>query len=256
MKKWIIGAAIFLTGCSGEVNQDSAKDLLLENDPRVCASSDVQRAVLSSFAAGYQDLIAGGGAPLAFEAVNSSGINKDIHEISCSAVVHFPAMEMDIVGAVPEMKVSVDYTIRPSLGKDGEFVVNATSQDRFLPYRIGAYILKQTKPVGEGSKQASSTEAGSGIAQEFTPPEKTLIASASNAWADFRNGKAGAEARFDELLDKLLKRDICWGKVEQSQAEYEFHRCGPESLQKQPAPSPDSDAAKCNAGDHDACMRL
>ena len=256
MKKWIIGAAAFLTGCSGEVNKDSAKDLLLADDTRVCASSDVQRTVLSSFAAGYADLVAGGGAPLVFEAVNSSGINKDIHEVSCSAAIHFPAMEMDIVGSVPEMKVSLDYTVRPSLGKDSEFVVKATSADEFLPYRIGGYILQQTKPSREGSKQATPTEANPGVTQEFTAPERALIASASNAWADFRNGKADAEAKFDRLLDQLLKRDICWGKVEQVQAEYEFHRCGPDSLQKQSAPSPDSDAAKCSAGDHDACMRL
>lgn len=256
MKKWIFGTVVLLVGCSGEGRQDGAKDLLLNDDPRVCASSDVQRTVLSSYAAGYNDLIVSGGAPLVFEAVNASGINKDIHEISCSATVHFPAMEMDIVGPVPEMKVSVDYTVRPSLGKDGDFVVNATSSDEFLPYRIGAYVLHVTKSAGEKSKQASSTDAESGRAQEFTAPEKALIASASNAWADFRNGKADAEARFDDLLDQLLKRDICWGKVEQYQAEYEFHRCVPESLQKQPVPSPDSDAGKCNAGDQDACMRL
>lgn len=45
-------AAMLLAGCSGAKPQENVKEMLQANDPMVCASSDVQSAVLSLFASG------------------------------------------------------------------------------------------------------------------------------------------------------------------------------------------------------------
>lgn len=252
MRVWVIGAALVLAGCSGEPSQDNVKKMLEANDPMVCASADVQRTALTSIVGGYQEYITAGGKQLAFEGVNSTGLNKDINEVSCSAVVRFPPM---VVGteSLPDIGVPINYTVRPSLGDDSEFIVNASSSTGYLTQRLGVYILSNTKGVEENAPPSISD---SGPAQEFTGSEAALIASANDAWVGYRNGEPDAEAKFDQLLDQLLKGGICWGEVGQSQAEYKFHRCGSNSLQKQPAPAAGSDEAMCNAGDHDACMRL
>lgn len=243
MRVWVIGAALVLAGCSGEPSQDNVKKMLEANDPMVCASADVQRTVLNVYAAGYEDYIAAGGNPLVFEMVNSTGLNKDIHEVSCSASVLFPPMDFDIYGSVPALAVSVDFKVSPSLGSDGDFIVNATSQDDFLPYRIGEYIRMNSKVVEEKDQSQSQPQpepepqpqpsSANATAQEFTGAEAALIASANDAWVGYRNGEPDAEAKFDQLLDQLLKGGICWGEGDQPQAEYKFHRCGPNSIQKQ-----------------------
>lgn len=233
MKAWVIigGAAIALAGCSGGSSEKSVKEMLQANDPMVCASSDVQRSALIAIYGGYREFITGGGKPLAFEAVNSIGLNKDIHEVSCSANVSFPPMLLG-GASIPEVVVPITYAVRPTLGDDSEFIVNAASTTNYIYYRLGQYVLTNSTDSGE---EANPTSANAGPAQEFTEAEKTLIALANDAWVGYRNGDPDAEAKFDQLLGQLLKGDICWGEVDQVQAEYKFHRCGPNSLQKQPA---------------------
>lgn len=261
MKTWVIGAALALTGCSAGSSQDDVRKMLEANDPMVCASSDVQRTVLGVFSSGYEDFIAAGGKPLEFEMVNSTGLNKDIHEVSCSGTVNLPSVQFDTSTIMPEMAVPITYTVRPSLGTDDEFIVEAETPFRMLPDLIGRYVSKdttgKTAPV-EGTAHQSSANANASPAavQEFTEAETAMIDSANNAWVEYRNGDDDAEAKFDQYLDRLHKSGICWGERSQSQAEYKFHRCGPNSLQDQPAAAAGSDAAMCNAGDHDACMRL
>ncbi|WP_394652363.1 hypothetical protein [uncultured Sphingomonas sp.] len=60
-----------------------------------------------------------------------------------------------------------------------------------------------------------------------------LIRQAADAWGDVRQSDDGSEAAYKRhtmLLEQLRGRGICWGKEDQVQADYEFHRCGPDSI--------------------------
>lgn len=242
-----------VAACSeGRLDQASVKQMLQANDAMVCASSDVQRAALNAIDGRYEKFIVEGGEPLVFQSVTSTGIDKDIHEVSCSALVRFPQM---LVGteSISEVEVPLVYKVRPSLGGDGEFVVDAASPTNFFNVHLGRFVLLNTKANREEAQPLSQNV---GRVEGFNRAEAELIASANSAWSGYRNGDPAAEVKFNQLLDQLYEGGICWGENNQSQAEYVFHRCGSNSIQKQPAPSAGSDAAMCNAGDHDACMRL
>lgn len=69
----------------------------------------------------------------------------------------------------------------------------------------------------------------------FTALQKRLIKRSSDLEAtcrgsyDERAAKAACDAR-DKAMDDVIAAGICWGKEDQANAEYEYHRCGPGSI--------------------------
>jgi hypothetical protein len=73
--------------------------------------------------------------------------------------------------------------------------------------------------------------------RDFSAYEKRLINQARDAWVEYRGGNGDREKAYDEhsvLLSKLFGRGICWGRGDQPQAMYDYHRCKPDSIQMQP----------------------
>lgn len=175
--------ALALAGCSNVPAQDDVKAMLQANDPKVCASSEVQRTALSAVDAKYQRYLDNGGHPLEFHAINSTGIKAEIHEVECSANVPFAAMSI-LFFDVPAEDLTLSYAVRPSLDNDGSFVVSAQADDAFKT-RLDATIR-----IFE-SKHQTPTEAQPDAAEEpkaaDTPTEQatqTVAATEPSGQAD------------------------------------------------------------------------
>lgn len=87
---------------------------------------------------------------------------------------------------------------------------------------------------GNATSQSAGAETTAAPEQKFSAEEQSLMAAASDAWAAFRDGAEAEGDRHGQALDELLTHNICWGRVDEPQALFAFHRCAPDSLQKQP----------------------
>ncbi|UZK70463.1 hypothetical protein OKW76_05315 [Sphingomonas sp. S1-29] len=71
------------------------------------------------------------------------------------------------------------------------------------------------------------------IDTDFSATEAAMIEDAETAWSNARNDEDGQMERHTTLLNSLFMSGICWGKDDESQAEYYFHRCQSNSIQVQ-----------------------
>jgi hypothetical protein len=171
MKMFLMASAFLaLVACTSEPNQNNAKAMLQANDPKVCAANDVQRTALSLLSESYQSYLDTGGKPIEFKAVNSTGINADIHEIACSANVSFGPTTF--LGAnVPAATLPIIYTVRPSLSQDSDFVVTAQAED---PVKLRLSSIIQNYMSGkQGSQDTQPPPAASSSEQAFPPAAAT-----------------------------------------------------------------------------------
>lgn len=68
----------------------------------------------------------------------------------------------------------------------------------------------------------------------FTGHEQALVNQAQMAWEAWRgSGEDSDYDRHSALLAQLFGRGICWGRVQDAQVEYEYHRCRDDSVQMQ-----------------------
>lgn len=96
------------------VSVDPARDvtsLLERNDPAACAN---QTAIDTAFAAAnrdYTSYLENGGQRLGVDTISATAIDKDIHEITCSSMIHY-RMTSD-----KEFSVPFRFKLRPMLGE-------------------------------------------------------------------------------------------------------------------------------------------
>lgn len=118
-----------------------------------------------------------------------------------------------------------------ALAQNGHDAGNVTSASMLIDE------YKQSQ-ADEGRPAVTTPERPARYAEsDFSAYEKRLIDQARDAWAEYRGGDGDRENAYDDhsvLLTKLLGRGICWGRGEQPQAMYDYHRCKPDSIQMQP----------------------
>jgi hypothetical protein len=109
--------------------------------------------------------------------------------------------------------------------------------------KISANPAPQTGTVNPVEKPQAESSSDARAKESFTPDEQQLISQAERAYADFRmgDGDEAALARHSALLDKLFARHICWGRVDEPEANYGYHHCGSASIQMQPPANGDAD---------------
>ncbi|WP_294338900.1 SHOCT domain-containing protein [uncultured Sphingomonas sp.] len=103
---------------------------------------------------------------------------------------------------------------------------------------LGVSVDNQQVETGQNSTEATDEPIKPRRLEEaaHSPTDltdKELIKQATDAWEGSQQGDDGADAAYErhtKLLEKLRERGICWGKQDQVQAEYDFHRCEPGSL--------------------------
>lgn len=180
-----------------------------------------------------------------FQSPVVAAFNRDTGRVDCTALVmmEVPGHEARtfangyglVVNDSDEAHATfrVDYSVQPA-ADSGQAVYTLKSASDLGIMAIRAAVLKE-----EGSKSTSASEPAApsndeaAAAGPFSPEERELIGQASQAWADFRDGDPEAEKRHTAALEQLLRRGVCWGKIGEPQADYDFHRCTPDSIQKQ-----------------------
>jgi hypothetical protein len=100
-----------------KIDASSISDLLLADDPKVCAESDVVRIAFNAADSRYSNAIASKMPPIRVDTVSATAINKDIHEVTCSANAYAKSRF-----GVNEFIFPIIYRVRPSLDKGGTFV--------------------------------------------------------------------------------------------------------------------------------------
>ena len=179
-----------------------------------------------------------------FQSPVVAAVNRDTGKVDCTALVmmEVPGHEARTFANGYGLVVNDSddthatfravYSVQPA-ADSGQAVYTLKSASDLGIMAIRAAVLKE-----EGSKSAPAPEpvapsTDEAAAAPFTPEERELIGQASQAWTDFRDGDPGAERRHAAALEQLLRRDVCWGKVDEPQADYDFHRCSADSIQKQ-----------------------
>ena len=181
-----------------------------------------------------------------FQSPVVAAFNRDTGKVDCNALVlmDVPGHEARTFANGYGLVVNdsddthatfrVDYSVQPA-ADNGQAVYALRSASDLGIMAIRAAVLKEegakSTPAPEPAAPPSDESAAAG---PFSPEERELIGQASQAWAEFRDGDQEAQKRHAAALEQLLGRDICWGKVDEPQADYDFHRCTPDSIQKQP----------------------
>lgn len=114
---------------------------------------------------------------------------------------------------------------------NGNGAGNVTSASMLVDEYKRAQAVEE---VGVGTKPEHSARYAE---RDFSAYEKGLVDRARDAWAEYRGGDGDREKAYDEhsvLLTKLFGRGICWGRGDQPQAMYDYHRCKADSIQLQP----------------------
>ena len=235
--------SMFLNACNTESNKTTTTSMIQDNDPKVCAADDVKIEIIKSFGEGYKKYIDKGGKELELRKINSTGINSEVHEISCSAIIFLPSFKAEN-STWPEDEFSIFYKVRPSLSEDNDFVLAAVQIENLedfsfrLSMAINAAMAEkkgtQAAPEPQTPPQNVANASEMGV-ESFSAEEKALIGRAADAYGQMRNeGGDKAYEAHTKALDALEKKNICWGKVDEVEVEYAFHRCSSQSLQKQP----------------------
>lgn len=97
--------------------QIGLQDQIAADDPKACAAVDAIRTALNAANQEYGQALSNGMTEIRVDTVSATGINKDIHEISCSATGYAKFPFVDGEGSFP-----IIYKLRPSLDQGGGFV--------------------------------------------------------------------------------------------------------------------------------------
>jgi hypothetical protein len=127
--------------------------------------------------------------------------------------------------------------------------INRDPDGYFRPAQGGVYFLDgdgmcRSAPTASDLDQVADELRAQGLTVTdhpvtdlpFTPREQRLIEEAQRLETLCRGGSgddSDTEAACDErgpATDRLNRIGICWGRENEAYAEYEFHRCGPDSI--------------------------
>lgn len=122
-------ASFILSGCDGakdavsplladSIPQDPAlevSELIKKDDPSACAHEMAIDVTLGAANRDYRPFLEAGGPRILVDMISTRKIDSNIHEITCSAVLHYQVGELD-------RTAPMEYTLRPALDNGGGFV--------------------------------------------------------------------------------------------------------------------------------------
>lgn len=176
-----------------------------------------------------------------------AAVDRDTGKVDCSALLTMgvPGHEARVFangyglvvndGDERSATFRIQYSVQPAADRS-QTVYGLTSASDLGIMAIRAARLAghaaDSSQESAAAKQMSSPEEAP-VDVSFSAEERQLINDANQAWADFRDGNPEADKRHSAALDRLLQRNVCWGKIDEPQSDYDFHRCTSDSIQKQ-----------------------
>jgi hypothetical protein len=149
-----------LLGCSQRHDPQNAHEdvqsLITANDPRACAAPDAIQTALSAVDPKYGQALAEGMPEIRADAVSATGIDKDIHEITCSATGHAHSNAKD------DVTFPMIYKLRPALDQGGGFVAEMDSAPAVSGITFWHRVWWETQKKGQApssDQSASSTDS-------------------------------------------------------------------------------------------------
>ena len=227
------------------VSIDPVRDvasLLEKNDPAACANPTAIDTALAATHRDYTSYIQNGGKRLGVDTISATAVDKDIHEITCSSMIHY-RMTND-----KEFSLPFRFKLRPMLGNGSpNFVAEAFGGREAwaaVMWHMAWWNTGQKEPVSKAaaptateSQNASPTAAKA----DWSLKEANLIKEFSDLESNCRGSdnpevvEAACSVRDDQdsaLRRKLRAANICFGKEsDESAAENDFHRCAADSIQ-------------------------
>jgi hypothetical protein len=159
----VVALGFLAAGCdpsSSTPDDRSSTDIvarLKSGDQTVCADTSVQQTAVEAVIdpKGFQAFQQEDGKLPAFDTVSATGVKKEVAEVSCSAnlTIHYGLVD----------KVSLVYTVRPSLDQDGGFIVE-TELTGLAKEALNGWIFDQ----GSG-KRGTEEQQNATVAQEPQP---------------------------------------------------------------------------------------
>lgn len=113
-----------------------ASDLLIENDPAVCANEYALQAALEAawpqFVAGsdYKTYLDSGGQPVRVDTISATAIDPHIHEVTCSSKLHGMRMKFD--GEDEETSSGFRFKLRPALDNGSKGIIAIARSNNLL----------------------------------------------------------------------------------------------------------------------------
>lgn len=254
-------AVFVLMGCDGATDavSDSISDsiadtvapdpaarissLLLNNDPSACAEDEAIQTALGAANRNYLPYVQDGGEKVRVDTISATAIKRDIHEITCSSMIHYKSRWHDT-----ERQIGFVFKLRPALGKGSGGII---AEVPFIGLSNGAveshmaWWRNEQKAATPTTDEAAAAETADAepIRQksDWSPSEERLIEEYSNLNSDCRGSsdpKVSDPACLERdkpnsaLKRKLRTANICLGREsDESAAENEFHRCTADSYQ-------------------------
>jgi hypothetical protein len=156
----LMGVACY--GCGspkGKVSPAEGSDvhsLLLANDLKVCTAGEVMKVAFNAADSRYNQALAEGMSALRTDSVSAEGVDKDVHQVICSANAYGKNPYTD-----DENKFRVMYRVRPSLDKEGSFVAEILAAEevrRRIATHLDWWVASKRQQYG-GQRQLSSEVA-------------------------------------------------------------------------------------------------
>ena len=228
---------------------ENVATLLLKDDPAACAIAEAVDAAIASANRQYVDYLQNGGAKIRTDTISATNIQTDIHEITCSAVIHNRIADRD-----DEQSRPFAFKLRPTLGKEaGGFVaeipdirgasiavVNQIAWWDALNSKTAMDSTPSANPAIDDISPSSSPAAEEGsttrLAEKWTPAEEAMIDEYGKLDGQCRGGMGDAPEtqracverdREDSPLKRRLQAaNICYGRESEYGYQNNFHRCG------------------------------
>lgn len=226
------------------VAPDPAKrvsSLLMDNDPSACAEDEAIQTALGAANRDYLPYLQNGGEKVRVDTISATEIKKDIHEITCSSVIHYRLTNEK--GLSNPFK----FKLRPMVGGEGASFVAEVPSVRMVSTAIWLHMSwwenEQKAASAADEPTADGTAAGEPIPQKtsWSPSEEKLIEEYSNLNSDCRGSSDPAVSdpacserdKPNSVLKRRLRAaNICLGREsDESAADNEFHRCTADSYQ-------------------------
>jgi hypothetical protein len=132
------------------VSPTSVAQKIAADDPTSCASPEAQSLILEIADPDYKAYLQEGGKPAKVDTTSVIAINKDIHEITCSAVLHVPSV------INPDGKANLVFKLRPALDEGGGFIGELS--DRIAVAGSLAFYMAANRPKEIAQVQEAEVE--------------------------------------------------------------------------------------------------
>lgn len=146
------------------VSVDPTRDvatLLERNDPAACANQTAIDTALAVAHRDYTSYIENGGQRLRVDTVSATAVDKDIHEITCSSMIHYRMTNDD------EFSLPFRFKLRPMLGNGPRnFVAEAFGGREAWAAVMWHMAWWKNQPSGQASETTAAAEIGNGTSRQ------------------------------------------------------------------------------------------